>query len=215
MRALLSSLSALALAAAACSGGGDDPDGGLSGSACGEAHQAAEASCAGLDQCGQGAQNFASDPTCELCPHRADSHVCEAGTCRPLEDLALISVLISVPPAAVGAPSFTIATLNPVAADGTKVTCARLLSDQCQLLQNPALNFTNSTHKQFSGGGAATGMVYQSGISGEPGADRIILVQATSELGGDGEVVARKCLEGVTIPLPDGQQRLGIELEVP
>ena len=215
MRASFYLSGALALVAAGCSGGGDPPDAGLTGSACGVASAAPGAECAGLDQCGAGAQNFARDPTCDLCAYRADSHLCEAGACRALGELELISVLLSVPAAAAGAPSFTIATLNPLAADGTKVTCAKLLSAECSVVGNPALNFTNSTHKQFGGGGAATGMVYQTGISGERGSDRIVLVRATSQLGGDGEVVAQRCLEGVTIPLPASEPRLVVELEVP
>ncbi|MCB9651055.1 MAG: hypothetical protein H6730_31360 [Deltaproteobacteria bacterium] len=213
MRLFLGLVFALIPLAAACSGGGDDPDGGLSASSCGVAAEAAAAECAGLDQCGAGAQNYAVDPTCEHCPGRADSQLCEAGACRDVSGLELVLVQLAVTDKAVGAPSFTIATLNPISADGTRVTCEKLLSSACTVVGNSGLNFTNSTHKQFGGGGAATGMVYQTGISGEPGTDRIVLVQATSALGGDGDVVARACVEGVTIPLPAEQPRLGITLE--
>ena len=89
MRLFLGLVFALIPLAAACSGGGDDPDGGLSASSCGVAAEAAAAECAGLEQCGAGAQNYAVDPTCEHCPGRADSQLCEAGACRDVSGLEL------------------------------------------------------------------------------------------------------------------------------
>ncbi len=132
-----------------------------------------------------------------------------------MESLELISVLISVGPEGTGAVGFTIATINPIMADGSKVTCATLLSSGCNVLDNSGLNVTNSTHKRFSGGGASPQMVYQTGISGEPGADRILFVQATQEQSGDGKIMARGCVDGITVPLPAGQTRIGIDLVAP
>lgn len=208
-------LVAAASALAACSGGDDvDPDAGVSGpSACGVAGQAPAAECEGLDQCGAGEQNFTKDPTCDNCPRRADSHLCEAGACREVADSALVQVLLTVPAEAIGAAGFTIATLNPVMADGSRVTCDKLLSDACARGSDAALNFTSSTHNPFPGQtGASMDMVYQTGAFFEPGADRLLFVQATEELSGDGQVLAWACLEGLTVPLEAGQNRLGVDL---
>lgn len=206
----------LLFAVSGCGGSEDPVTPSVSTSACGAAPASAPAAeCIGLSQCGAGAQNFSKDPTCDNCPHRADSHLCEAGTCRAMESLELVSVLISVGPEGTGATGFTIATINPVMADGSKVTCATLLSSQCSVLENSGLNITNSTHKRFSGGGASPQMVYQTGISAEPGADRILFVQATEEQSGDGKIMAHGCVDAITVPLPAAQNRIGIELVAP
>lgn len=205
----------IAASVAACSGEDPAMDAGVQASACGIAAESPAAECTGLDQCGAGAQNFAVDPTCDNCPHRADSHLCEAGTCRPLESLELVSVLLSVGTAGVGANAFTIATISPIMADGSKVTCAQLMSDGCQRLANPALNVTNSTHKSFASGPASNDMVYQTGISAEAGTGRLLFVQATDDPSGDGDVKAWGCVEDITVPLPAGMNRIGIELVAP
>lgn len=203
---------AVAAVAQACSGESSPADGGPLASACGLASVSPATECTGLPECGAGAQNFTVDPTCDNCPHRADSHVCEAGACRAMDPLELVSVLISVGPEGVGAQGFTIATINPISADGSKVTCAQLMSSGCERLGNATLNVTNSTHKRFSSGAASSDMVYQTGISGEPGADRIIFVQATEEQSGDGRIMAWGCVDGLTVPLPADQSPLGITL---
>lgn len=203
---------ALAACALACGGEGDDPDPVPGDSACGVADQTSAGECAGLDQCGAGLQNFTKDPTCDNCPHRADSHVCEAGACRDLDNGMFLPVRFDVPPEGVGAQGLTIAAFNPIMADGSRLTCARFLSDGCLRLANPTLNATNSTHSPLPGGGAQMGMVYQTGVSAEPGPDRVVFVQVTEELSGDGAVLAWGCVDGVTVPLPADTPTLGMSL---
>lgn len=197
MRTSIILLAASLLSACGSSDGGADA--GLGMNSCGAAGALTGSQCTSLAMCGAGAQNQIINPLCEHCLARPDTHVCEAGTCRPL-DSAGSSIMygIAITSAAVGAASYTVASINPIMADGTKVSCAALMSGQCSYVNNGAFNTGNSTFKAFVPP-ADPSYAYQGLISADVGADRLLFIEATSALQGKGTVKARGCVEGLNI----------------
>jgi hypothetical protein len=189
MRRCLWSLFAVALF-----GCGSDPVEPPPASSCGVGGTASGQECTGLKQCGRGESNYVEVAFCEHCFARPDTHVCEAGVCRQLPmELGTLKVAFTLD-AVQGAQSFAQATILPTMADGTKVTCAALLST-CNSINNPAINTTLSNAKALPGGGD----VVISLISADPGPDRLYMVRLTSELQGKGQVKAVGCKEGITV----------------
>jgi hypothetical protein len=184
------------LLAAACSTGEADDDGNIQPSACGLAGTMIGSECAGIDECG-GANNAIEPSFCEHCLLRPDTHVCEAGRCRMLGAKGSIQTAFGIPPAAVGTRSYTIATIQPIMADGGKVTCEKLLTS-CGFLDNPAINTTNSTFKNFDGP-ASIENAYPALSAAEAGADQILFIQVTTDVQGKGMVKARGCADGITV----------------
>ncbi len=191
MRVLLFTL----LLAGCNSGTGDD--GTPEPSACGLAGLRTGEECNGLDECG--ASNNAIEPEfCENCLIRPDTHVCEAGTCRPLGPKGNIQTAFAIPLEAEGSKSYTLATLIPTMGDGSKVTCEKLMSPSCSFLHNPAINTTNSTFKRFNEP-ARSDSVYPALSSVEAGTGRILFIQVTSDEQGKGTVTARGCVDGISV----------------
>jgi hypothetical protein len=94
-------------------------------------------------------------------------------------------------------------------ADGSKVTCAKLLSS-CSFLDNPAINTTNSTFKNFDGP-ASIDNAYPALSAAEAGSDQLLFIQVTTDVQGKGEVKARGCVEGIAVV--EGQNtQVAIEL---
>lgn len=183
-----------------CSGGDrDDGDDGSmkQATACGLAGTKRGNECSGLGDCGAGAANAKQPNFCDNCLMRPDTHVCEAGVCRALGGTGNIMTAFGIPEAAAGAKSFTVATIHPVMADGSEVTCTKLMST-CGFLMNPAINTTNSTFKRFAEP-ARTDSVYPSLISAEAGTGRLLFIQITSDEQGKGTVLAQGCAEGLTV----------------
>lgn len=158
--------------------------------------------CQGQNECGGGAANFKEVVFCTNCPYRNDTHVCQACACEALpagQGGNLVSFL-SVPAKATGAQSFTLSAFFPTMADGSKLTCARLLQgDTAFLVNNPKLASGNSTFKQIAGGADPT-LSYQVQLYDSPGEDHLFFVQVTSEGQGKGTVMAKGCAEGVDVP---------------
>jgi hypothetical protein len=194
------------LLTAACNTGGDDND--PQPTACGLAGTMTGTECMGIDQCG--GENNAIEPSfCEHCLLRPDTHVCEAGTCRALGPRGNIQTAFGIPAEAVGTKSYTLATIQPIMADGSKVTCAKLLSS-CSFLDNPAINTTNSTFKNFDGP-ASIDNAYPALSAAEAGSDQLLFIQVTTDVQGKGEVKARGCVEGISVM--EGQNtQVAIEL---
>lgn len=173
-----------------------DDDGGGQSTTCGLAGVKAGAECSGIDECG-GPNNAIEPSFCEHCLLRPDTHVCESGTCRMLGATGTIETGFGIPNEAAGAKSYTIATIHPVMADGGRVTCEKLMST-CGFLDNPAINTTNSTFKNF-GAPASPDNAYFGLSSVEAGEDRILFIQVTTDVQGKGSVEARGCVEGISV----------------
>ncbi|MCK6551070.1 hypothetical protein L6R52_34865 [Myxococcota bacterium] len=174
-------------------GGDDGPTGTNS---CGNAGAKVGSECASLADCGAGAQNQVEVVFCEHCVPRADTHFCEAGVCRAIDTdpmLTNISFSFGLPAGVTTAKSFTIASLNPIMADGTRVTCAALLST-CLSDGNGALNARNSRFNALPAGDLFMGQ-----ISADPGEERLLFVQLTTGMQGTGDVVAAGCTEGIDV----------------
>lgn len=184
----------LALISIACnSGEADDDD--LQPSMCGLAGTKTGSECSGIDECGT---NNAIEPSfCEHCLLRPDTHVCESGTCRALGPRGNIQSAFGIPAQAVGSKSYTVATVQPIMADGSKVTCEKLTTT-CGFLDNPAINTTNSTFKNFDGP-ASIENAYPVLSAAEAGSDQILFLQVTTDVQGKGTVTARGCAEGISV----------------
>lgn len=180
------------LVAVAC--GSDPVDPGTN--TCGTAGMPAGQECTGLGGCGQGASNLVQVTFCEHCFARADSHLCEAGVCREvpkLDQLGTLRVGFSIS-GITGAKSMTQASMVPLMADGTKLSCAALLSS-CGWVNNPGINAALSNFKDLPTEGDSVISL----ISADPGADRLYFVALTTERQGKGTVVARGCAEGLSV----------------
>lgn len=166
-------------------------------SSCGVIEMLACSECRGVDECGAGMSNFVPIINCDNCPARVDSHVCEAGRCRPLGAPGALRVRFSISAAATGARSFIAIALNSVAANGDKLRCAELQSS-CMLTSNPQLNATNVAFQLFSGP-ADPSLIYVTTFGGEAGEERIVMLIVTSEASGGGDIMGIGCLEGVSV----------------
>jgi hypothetical protein len=167
------------------------PDGGASANACGVAGAKTGSECAGLAQCGAGMQNFVDVEFCVHCFARADTHFCESGTCRLLDPgtATVISWAFAVPPSLKNAPAFTTASVNPIMADGTRVTCESLMKSSCDIDANPEINARTSRFDRMN----PQGEVYQGMISADAGENRMVFIQITSEIQGKGDLLGWGC----------------------
>ena len=155
--------------------------------------------CIDLTGCGAGTPNARTVSFCEHCFARPDTHVCEAGVCRQIDVSGSLSFVLGVPPSAAGAKSWTQAAVNPVKSDGTKVTCADLVSST-EYVDNFDYNTGNSNFKVFaSRDGADPGLVYPSTIFADAGADRLLVIRVVSETQGKGSVLAVGCADGIEV----------------
>lgn len=190
-------LPAILIGAVASACGGTETTNPPVTNSCGTVEQApAEMGCTGLASCG-GMSNAIKVTFCKYCFARPDTKVCEAGTCRAIDISGSISTQLQVPEVARGAKSFTIASVNPIMADGTKVTCATLLST-CAYADNFAINTGNSTFRNFNPP-ADPANVYPAPIAADAGAGRLLVVRLTSEVQGAGNVMAVGCTEGIDV----------------
>lgn len=198
MRVITPTLSCLvsSIVIACGSDTGPGPDSHGTPSLCGEAGATPGAECTGLDRCGTPMQNFVKVAFCEHCFARADTHVCEAGTCRALDQSpdTKIEFRFTVPPAALGSQSFTTAALNPVMADGTRLTCGAL-SSTCMFVDNAMINARNSRFDRLVAGAD----FYHGQIAADAGSDRLLFIQVTSGVQGTGDVRARGCVSGIEV----------------
>lgn len=181
---------AIALSVASC--GGDDGPSGTN--ACGDVGAKTGTECSGLADCGNGSSNEVEVVFCEHCVPRADTHFCEAGTCRAFDpELTNLTYSFSLPAGVSTAKSMTLATLNPVMADGTRLTCEALLST-CVAENNGAMNARNSRFNALPPGDLFMGV-----MSVDPGDDRVMFIQLTTGMQGTGDVVATGCTEGIDV----------------
>jgi hypothetical protein len=205
--ALVTATLAAFAAVTGCGGSTAEPP---ADSACGTAPAAAPtAGCTGVATCGAGASNQRRPINCTHCFAGYDSHVCEAGACRAVDTTpGPIRVLMGLSGRGSGAQSVMIAALHPTMADGTQLTCAKLLST-CAWRDNPAINANVITQAI-----AQPGETLQSSISVEPGAGRLVFVGLTSEPQGKGTLLAKGCAEGVDV-VPAMATTVSIELVAP
>jgi hypothetical protein len=136
---------------------------------------------------------------CQHCFAYADTQFCEAGTCRILQSgMTSMKLAFNVPNTAAGAASFTAASLVPVMADGTTLTCAGLKSSMCTFKDSPVINARNSHFREFTGGADPTN-AYTDLITADPGGDRLAFVVVTSGMQGTGDVKAVGCTEHISV----------------
>ncbi len=209
-RALLG-IGLLCCALAACGSEDPPPTGGTN--ACGAAQAAAGAECTGLATCGAGAQNFKKVTPCDHCLAGVDSHVCESGVCRAIPtnigEYGTIRAAFSQRQIGTTAQGLAQSAIFPVMADGTRITCAALMST-CGFVNNPAINaLSNSVNVM-----AAAGDVLFSLATMEPGSDRLYFAQFTTGTRGTGTVLARGCVEGLTIVAGETKE-ISVDLSAP
>jgi hypothetical protein len=157
------------------------------------------AECTGLGGCGAGKPNEINVSFCENCFARPDTHVCESGVCRALDTSGRMTFIVGIPPSARGAKSWTQASLNPIRADGIRVTCATALAST-DYADNGAYNVGNSNFKVFAtSGGADPALAYPSNIAADVGKDRMLVVRVVSDTQGKGQVLGQGCTEGIEI----------------
>lgn len=183
--------------------GHGEGDGGLpqpppSGPSCGEPPaRRPEAECQRFDRCAP--DNVVATPSCEVCPPQARFLVCEAGRCRVLDRSGIIQVAFEAPSRAFGAESIAITILNPLAADGTRLSCEGVLSLECDLRGDPRLNRVNTNLAEPPGGIVQGTPSYILPIQADVGDDRLAVVQITAEADGRGPLLAIGCAEGISV----------------
>ncbi len=187
----------LTISAAFACGPNDRPDNTPVESACGVSQGKLGSECASLSDCG-GPNNARRVEFCESCFARADSHVCESGMCRQIDTTGSIKTAFSVPPSAAGALSYTVAALNPTKADGTELSCAKLLSTCSTFRDDFTFNAANSTFKAFPAP-ADLGNVYPVQTPADVGAGRMLMVLVTQASQGKGAVLAKGCVGGIEV----------------
>lgn len=188
----------IALLALGTACGASDDGGGGDPTACGVSG-AADAACARLEDCG-GAGNVGTVSFCEHCPPFARTEFCRAGKCEAFSvDPSIDIEVLALPDEAAGAQSIIVAVLEPVMADGTVLSCEGLLAPACSIVANGALNASNVKFQTLSPP-AQPGLVYRTGSVSAPGPGKLVLVRATSESQGRGQLLAEGCVEGVDVP---------------
>jgi hypothetical protein len=182
---------------AACGSASSSPDGGTGSSACGSAGTKSGSACSALSDCG--AQNANTVEFCDHCFAYASAAVCEAGACRSLAPGASTNVqaAFGVPASAAGAKSYVIATLDPITADATHLTCAALTST-CMYANNTSINAFASRFRNFVMPADPT-MAYTDIIAADPGDNRLVFIAVTSDVQGKGDIKAMGCTEQVSI----------------
>ncbi|MBI2377130.1 MAG: hypothetical protein HYV07_24225 [Deltaproteobacteria bacterium] len=163
---------------------------------CGVPEGKAATECASLADCG-GPNNARKVEFCENCFARGDSHVCESGTCKALDTSGSIKSAISIPAEAAGALSYTIAALNPIMADGTRLSCEKLLAS-CTYRDDFAFNAANSTFKAFPAP-ANPSNAYPLQTPADVGVDRLLVIFVTEGSQGKGRVLASGCVGGIEV----------------
>lgn len=192
VRVLFAAIPAIVLMSCGSDNPDDNPDaGGGSPTACGTSGALAGSECMDLAGCGAGAQNFVKVSFCEHCFARADTHVCEAGVCRELDQDIDTSVMygFTIPLSLSAAQGFTVAAVNPIMADGSRATCETLLKPTCETHQNGKINARNSKADQIPAGAE----VIQGFTSSDHGEDRMIFVQITELRRGEGALLGQGC----------------------
>lgn len=193
---------ALALAMVPLFACGDDGGSGSPG-ACGWEGEAKGDACQRLSDCG-GPSNESQVSFCDNCPFRADVQICNAGVCETFDPSSSIELpLLSPPASATGAAAAILVALEPVAADGTRLTCEGLLSSACGARSHPRQPQLNATNARFVNLSPpfAPGSVYPGlRTASAAGADKLLWVRLTTETQGKGEVLAEACVEGIQVP---------------
>lgn len=164
---------------------------------CGTAGTKAGMECSSIEDCGAAGRNAQTVSFCEHCFAHPDTHVCEAGVCRMIPtdftELGTIKFGFSLLGMGSGAQSFAAAAVLPIAADGSKLSCAKLLST-CNYTNNFTLN-ASSYSRQISGGGDTI----QDLVNVDPGPDRLLFLALTSDRQGKGRVLAKSCSENILV----------------
>jgi len=193
---------------AAC---GTEPSEPPATSSCGVVGATAGMECTGLSTCGAGAQNFKKVTPCDHCLAGADSHVCEAGVCRMLptavNGYGTIKASFSLQQVGSTAQGLAQSAIHPVMADGTKVTCAALMST-CSFINLETINALSSAANVVAGD------VVMSFTTIDPGPDRLYFAQFTAETRGRGAVLAKGCVEGLTIAAGETKE-ISVDLVAP
>lgn len=183
-------------------GGGENGSSAASG--CGAPGEPLASECLSLAECGLGVENAEAVRFCDLCPLRAQTEVCLGGRCEPFALTGSIEVAVTAfPDEATGARSVVLAALEPIAADGTRLTCAGLLGPTCRLTGNPELNATNVRFVNLAAPAEPGTVVPGLRTVAVPGPDKLLLLRATSEVQGRGQVLAEGCREGIIVPEAD------------
>lgn len=192
----------------ACSGGGDGSgdDDGHTGSrdagtstveGCGIEGTPEGTECVGFDECG--VRNTQVAFNCDTCPQEAISELCLSGRCTPYDLDATIQIGFNVFEHGDGANSFVLAVIDPMGADGTRVTCEALLSS-CNLVDNFSVNVMNV---QVTGAGSANGFEQNQAYIGladaQSGEDRIAYLRLHAQGRGNGTVLAKGCSEWASL----------------
>ncbi len=188
------------LVAACGSGSGDDGgddttvtrDAGVAvGEICGVPGEPTGSDCAGFDECG--VRNVTQAFNCERCPQEAVDKLCSAGSCVPYQRDATIQVGFNVFEHGAGGNSFVFAVLDPMGADGTRITCEGLLAS-CTLEDNFNLNVMRV---QVAGAGTASGFeqnqAYRGLVNAASGDGLLALLRIHVEGRGNGAVLAKGC----------------------
>lgn len=199
-----------AILVGACGTTPNDPPPGGDPTSCGTAGAKTGSECTGLGNCGAGMQNFVKVSFCDHCFARADTHFCEAGTCRMLSPGTMTNVSYAIViPASLTATtkSYTVASVNPIAADGSHLTCESLMKASCEIDSNGGINARNSRFNPVG----TQGDLYMGLISADAGAARMIFVQLTDAMQGSGNLLAWGC---ATIDVVEGMNNGPIEVMI-
>lgn len=197
-------LSVLVLVGCSSGDGGDDGDGGRDAgnnvptAPCGIEGTPASSMCMDASDCGQTDVRF----NCTNCPIEATQATCVSGQCDTYDDSGRVRFGFNVVNAGAGGNSYVGMIIDPMMANGDRVTCAALLST-CPIVNNKELNVVN-VDVGNPAGGLQQGQAYILTPFAHVGENRIGYLFVTSQMAGSGDVIAHGCTEGVAIT--SGQQ---------
>ena len=174
--------------------GGTDAGGGRSG-VCGRPDLTPASACQTAADC--------PDPSnqgralCSNCPREALFRTCSAGQCVEYDRSGTIDARFIGTPAASGGESYVTSVIDPIMADGRRLTCANLLNE-CDVVNDPGLNVINVQIAEPVPP-LAPDLAYISLASAHVGSDRIVLIYVTASSDGEGRILAQGCVEGLTV----------------
>lgn len=162
---------------------------------CGEAALQPQNECRAADDCPDGTN--VGPRACSNCPVEALFRVCQAGECFEYDRSGTIDARFVADVLADGGQSYVTMVIDPVMANGRRLTCASLLS-QCDVLNDTDLNVVN-VQRANPEPPLQQGLAYIALASAHVGTDRIVLIFVTANRNGEGRILTRGCVDGITV----------------
>ena len=128
--------------------------------------------------------------SCSNCPPEALFQLCASGVCETYDRSGTIDARFVATADAEGAQSYVAMIMDPVMANGRRLTCANLLND-CDVLNENALNVINVQTAEPPTP-LERDLVYPALASAHVGTGRIVLIYVVQQRDGEGRILAAR-----------------------